>query len=60
MIGIILILSILIACIALLAEWYTLFFLSIFVMFVAIVAWGIKMEDKVDVSHMPRSRRNAL
>ena len=60
MVGFVIILSILVACVALLAEWYTLFFLSIFALFVAIIAWGVQIGNKVDVSHMPRYRRNAL
>ena len=56
----VLILSILLGCIALLSECYMLFFASIFMLFVALVALGIKVGDKVDVSHMPESLRNAL
>ena len=54
------ILSILVACIAILAEFYMLFFASMFVLFIALVALGIKVGDKVDVSHMPRSLKNGL
>lgn len=58
--GFLAILSVLVACIALLAEWYMLFFASIFALFIALVGIGIRISDKVDVSHLPESLRNAL